>query len=374
MGTLQNRAKENKMILSTDIGSLPFEGSMENFDVSLKELQRKQAYQSAEEFQQKIVETFLDKMNAGIDVPNFPQFRDMNQMFLSLIEGSEKTENGYVETPALHVKPGEGRIAEMEILRRNAGKIAEKTGNLFKIRFCITGPYTMSRLFAYKNPQTLTRLGDILAEIIEQNIFRDKNCVVTMVSVDEPIFGLVDDPLLDWGSDGREALLKAWETMFHTAAAKNVETCIHLHTSSDELFWEAKTLEIIDFPVNDSIYRAKTTKRKLEAKDKFLKASICITDFDALIMKKLETHQHRSISPQEIGEVWKQIVNGNLDPKTFIEDIRTMKKRLHNIVKLFGVERVPYAGPECGLRGFPTYECAIECLKRVATSVIEYET
>jgi methionine synthase II (cobalamin-independent) len=46
-----------------------------------------------------------------------------------------------------------------------------------------------------------------------------------------------------------------------------------------------------------------------------------------------------------------------------------MKKRLTKILELFGENRVPYAGPECGLRSFPTYESALECLRRVVESV-----
>jgi 5-methyltetrahydropteroyltriglutamate--homocysteine methyltransferase len=352
MGTLQNNTKRNtRMILSTDIGSLPFENGL------------------SKDPQQKIVQSFLDKLNAGIDVPNFPQFRDMSQMFLQLIKGLEKIEGGYVETDVLYIKDGEGRIPEMEALRANANQIAEKIGESVKIRFCISGPYTLSRFFVYKNARTLTRLGNVLAEIIEQNIFRYKNCAVVMVSVDEPVFGTVDDPMLDIGSEGREALLKAWENMFHKAATKNVETYLHLHSSSDELFWNAEKLKIIDFPVNDPIYQAKTVKRKFESMDKFLKASICITEFDALIKRKLEATHHKSVSSQEIGETWKQMATGTISPETFLEEVDVMKKRLQKIVSLFGVERVPYAGPECGLKGFPTYKCAIECLKRVASAI-----
>jgi len=357
------------MILSTDIGSLPLENNQEKFDASFKAFKETTLNISDTEFEQKILKSFIDKLNAGIDVPNFPQFRDMNRMFLQLIEGLEKVEGGYIETETLRLKNGKGIIAEMEVLRRNASKIAEETRKPVKTRFCITGPYTLSCLFTYRNAQTFRRLGTILTEILEQNLFREKHCAVVLVSIDEPAFGFIDDPLLDRGSEGRETLLKAWETMFHAAAAKNVETCLHLHSTSDELFWEAKSLKILDSHVNDPLYRTSLTKQKLEAKDKFLKASICITEFDTLIRKKLETTRRTKVSTQQIGETWKKITRGTLDPRTFIENVDVMKTRLQKTVNFFGVERIPYAGPECGLGGFPTYECAIECLKRVATAI-----
>ncbi len=49
-----------------------------------------------------------------------------------------------------------------------------------------------------------------------------------------------------------------------------------------------------------------------------------------------------------------------------LEELEQIKKRLADIIGFFGENRVPYAGPECGLKGFPTYQSAIECLKRVA--------
>lgn len=339
------------MIRSTDVGSLP-----------LKKGQTRTV-------EQRVIEGLVDKLNAGIEVPNFPQFRDMNLMFLSMIEGLEKIEGGYVEADALRVKSGEGRIAEMQIIKRNAGQIAHTVGRPVEIRFCITGPYTLSSLFIYKNAQTFARLGNVLAEILEQNLFREKQCAVVLVSVDEPVFGFLDDPLLDRGSEGREALLKAWETIFHKASAKNVETSLHLHRTSDPLFWEIRNLQIVESHVDDPFYESETTKKKLETEDKFIKASICRTEFDVLIRKKLEALHVGKVSTQEIGDVWKQITRKNLDPKSFIEDINTMKIRLRKIVNQFSVERVSYAGPECGLKGFPTYECAIECLKRVATAI-----
>jgi len=53
----------------------------------------------------------------------------------------------------------------------------------------------------------------------------------------------------------------------------------------------------------------------------------------------------------------------------YLEDIGLMKKRLKDILERFGVDRVAMAGTECGLRGFPTYSSAIECLRRVSKAM-----
>jgi methionine synthase II (cobalamin-independent) len=72
---------------------------------------------------------------------------------------------------------------------------------------------------------------------------------------------------------------------------------------------------------------------------------------------------------EKIAETWKNITKKQTDPTIFVENIKLIEERLAKIVGFFGENRVPYAGPECGLKGFPTYESAMECLKRVSKAV-----
>ena len=51
-----------------------------------------------------------------------------------------------------------------------------------------------------------------------------------------------------------------------------------------------------------------------------------------------------------------------------------MKTRLSRTIERFGLERVLYAGPECGLKTFPRYENAIENLRRVSEAVNQINT
>ena len=61
------------------------------------------------------------------------------------------------------------------------------------------------------------------------------------------------------------------------------------------------------------------------------------------------------------------------DSEQFLETVDTMKGRLVKIVERFGAERVLYAGPECGLKGYPTIEIAFECLRRAASVVKSFK-
>ncbi|MEM3530577.1 MAG: hypothetical protein QXD42_02095, partial [Nitrososphaerales archaeon] len=195
---------------------------------------------------------------------------------------------------------------------------------------------------------------------------------VELVAIDEPAFGFLSDPLIDYGSEGREELLKSWEDISHKVVSMGAYSCIHLHNTADDLFWEVNSLNIIESHAEDSIYESKNTKQFLEKKDKFLKASICITNFDKLIRDKILA-ESRAIDEvalmQRVDKAWTEINQGIINPNGFLEPIEIMIKRLKKIVGNYGIERVPYAGPECGMKGFPKYESALECLKRVSNTV-----
>ena len=357
---------------SCDSGSIPFTGNLRKY------LDGAAGYgqvsnEATEFFEQNVISVFTDKAEAGIEVPNYPQFRDMTEMFFDMMAGISKVNGGYVETTPLTIKNGMGAIPEVSAIKNLSNFISEKLGASFNIRICITGPYTLASRFAYKDKGTFVRVGKVLAQVVEANVFKNRHGAAQLVSIDEPVFGLVDDPLLDYGAEGRENLLKAWEILAQKIKAKGAQSVLHLHTTQDELFWNVKTLDIIESHVDDSFYQAKSTRESLEATDKFTKASIAITDFDQLIRNQIIADSRLKLSEtsmnEKIAETWTGVNRGQIDANSFIEDINLIKKRLAKILELLGENRVPYAGPECGLGSFPTYESALECLRRVAKTV-----
>lgn len=367
---------KKNMIESYDVGSIPFIGNSNKFlegSLSYRSNNASQNANSAEYFEKKVIETFIDKINAGIDVPNYPQFRDMNKMFLESIEGLEKNKMGYIELGKLSIPKEKSLIKEIAVIKTNSEKISKKIGHPFKVKISITGPYTLSGLFLYKNSETFIKLGEIILSIVENSIFRGKYGQVDIISLDEPTFGFLDDPLLDYGSDGNENLRKSWETIFQKAKSKGVKTCIHLHNTVNGLFWGLKSLNIVESHVEDSLYRSEKTKKLLESNDKFLKASITTSIFDNLIKNHIVANESNENSEfsiiEKIAEAWKNIQSKKLDPAIFLEKTELIQKRLTNIIDLFGSERVLYAGPECGLKSFPTYECALKCLTITADVV-----
>ena len=315
-------------------------------------------------FEKEVARAFLDKLRAGINVPAYPQFRDMSSMFLSIVDGFEKTAGGYLETGSFRVKQGKAILPEVAAVKRHAQEICAESGGPFELRVCVTGPYTLASFFPYRNSQTYTQLGRVLSEVVKANVFAFKQGKVALVAIDEPLFGVVDDPSIERGTMGRESLLGAWDLMMSAARERKAETCIHLHRTSDELFWEVESLNIVESHVGDPLYRMNATKEWLERKDKLLKASVASADYDKLIREKLGM----SATGNAVADVWRKIATGEVDPKLYLEDVDLMKKRLMGMEERFGAERVPWVGPECGLRGFPTYESAIECLRRVSAA------
>lgn len=365
------------MTRSCDVGSMPFVGDSKKFVEGASRFSLYSADESAEFFEKNMLEGLLDKIRVGIDVPNYPQFRDMNEMFLSMMDGVERIKGGYLETKIPSVKTDKSSIPEVMVIEKHSQRIQEKKGAAFEVRICVTGPYTLSSFFPYRNKSIFIRLGNVISQIVENSIFNDKHGRVSLVSVDEPVFGLQDDSLIDFGSEGRENLQRAWESIFHKAKSKNAQTLMHLHSTVDGLFWDIDSLEIIDSHVDDPLHQTKKTKEKLESTDKFLKGSIAFSEFDNLIRQRILSNSREKLTEvsvnEKIAEAWKSINRGETDPKIFLENIDVMKQRLAKLVNRFGVERVPYAGPECGLKGFATYESAVECLRRVSSAIESFE-
>ena len=333
--------------------------------------------ESAQYFEKLITQIFIDKAKTGIDVPNYPQFRDIYQMFLDPLEGVEKAKEGYLQTGILSMKKEKTILPEVTAIQKNSQKIGDVIGEPFKIRICVVGPHILSSFFTYRSNDIFSQLSDIISQIVENNIITTKQARVNIVSLEEPLLGMIDDPLISYGSAGREKLLRSWESIFSKAKAKGAQTTLHLHKTSDEIFWQTKSLDIVEIPVDDAIYQMKRTQQLLDSTDKTLMASLCTNDFDKLIRQKIQETQKRANAltiGEQTAETWKHIKSGRLSPETFLESTHLMKKRLTKIIERFGLEKVPYAAPECGLRGFPSYGCALEYLRRVSDAVKTYQS
>lgn len=359
------------MVRSTDIGSMPPNFDLEEFWNGANSYGPFMSY-IYPNFEKIVVGKMIDKYKAGLDVPTYPQFRDMNEMFIRNIDGLRKNDNGsYSITGPLSITEKKAKIAEVSALEKNFGEIAEAVGGKADLRVCITGPATLAWQLNKRTGNSYSEFGRVLSSMAAANVFDGKHGRVSLLSIDEPIFG-VNDPTVDYGSEGREKLLKAWDGIA-AAIPKGVQTVLHLHNTGDPLFWDSN-VDIIESHTNDLIYTTPRTKRLLEEHDKFLKAPITPTVFDEFIKRRIGSDDQTSVSVE-----WEKIRKREADPISYLEESAVMSKRLAKIMELFGEERVPFAGPECGPKGYFVgdyffYDCALEQLRRAAETVSNFNT
>ena len=364
-------------MLSSDIGSMP---TKINGDTIWSGARRAGSLlpllgvgnEDYEIFKDELVSAFIDKVKAGVDVPNYPQFRDMNEMYFTIMNGFTKQGGALIAQDQIRAKSG-AAIPETEILKRESSRICDETGvDRVKVKACVTGPYTLASFFQHKSPSLYEELGHSIASILRESVFDTKSAVLCHVSIDEPVLGFMNDPLLDYGSDGRESLRKAWEEIAHVGASHGMDVSMHLHDTSENLFWDVEHLGILASHVGDPIYTQESTKARLEETDKHLWAAVGITQFDTLIENYYREKGFSGNIPEKIGEVWTDLRKGKVNPFMFLEEASLMKKRLEKITGFFGSERIAYASPECGLNSFPEYTVAVECLRRASSIIADF--
>jgi len=342
-------------VKTTDVGSLPPLEPREKLDRAASAYVSVVGYLTesslAKLFEKVVLKSLEDKVKAGVEAPNYPQLRDMNEMFMRQVSGVRRARGGYeVEGRLRALSP---KVPELEVLRRNLSVLREL--GVSELRACVTGPYTLSTLFKTRTPDLIAQLGEVVTKFTEASVFNLRGARVTLVFVDEPVLGFLDDPLLDPESVGREALLKAWEQVCHKASSLGAEAGFHLHTTANPLFWEVEHLKIIQSHVGDPIYERK--EPKLEEHDKLIAASVCRTDLDALIAEK--------VGEGRLGEVWASIRSGGSSGVEYLEGLELMARRARRALELYG-SRVACSCPECGLGSFPSYSLALECLRRAS--------
>jgi 5-methyltetrahydropteroyltriglutamate--homocysteine methyltransferase len=361
-------------VLSSDIGSMPatteprvIEAGAQRSGTLLPLLNI--GVEDYSGFRDAVVSGYADKAKAGVEVPNYPQFRDMNEMFFQLMRGIEKGDGGLMAVGSIRPVKG-ASIPEVDVIRRESAKARELSGrDKLRLRICVTGPYTMASFFGAKTPGLYRMLGRAVARILDASLFRSRYAEVTHVCVDEPVLGFMNDPMLDFGAEGREALRAAWDDICRTASIRGVDTSMHLHNTSESLIWDVEHLNAVGSHVGDPIYTSESTRQLLEEKDKYIWAALGVTQFDTLIQMYYRAEGYKGDMPEKIGETWTGIKKGVIDPYIFLEDQGTMEKRLSKILEFFGAERVTYASPECGLNSFPDYGVAVECLRRSVAAI-----
>ena len=337
-------------IIYDDIGSYPLPKGISNDWIQSAFTSRSQDDQLF-----KIIASAMEqKVMAGVEVPTYPQFQDMNRQFLKVIDDPACTDE------PLLVKESEAKILELEALRDYASKYRSDHGDQLKIRVCITGPVEL-----YLKEFGSTAYGDVLEnfaksidKFVKNSIAHSGDLVVNTISIDEPSIGLNPQIML-----GDEDIIKALTIAGESAYRHDIDTEIHLHSPLNyRLVCQVPSINVIGVEsASTPSYLDLIDRTDLMATDTFIRVGIARTDIfglSAILNEKYNINVWKE--PDRLSEII-----------TEMETPEVIAKRLSKCYEMFG-ERIKYIGPDCGLGSWPTQDLAWQLLRNTTAGIDKF--
>jgi len=310
-------------IFFDDIGSFPLPRG-----VRVRSLSRDQ-------YLNLVREVLAYKKQAGVQVPTYPQFRDMVRMFMDEIEDPSKTESPYL------IKKEHAKIMELEAVEPGQA-----------VRVCVTGPIELyiSAFGATHYPDILNRLAESVARFLAAA--RDDGRM-SVASLDEPSLGLNSNIIFS-----EDEILEALDIA--SVPCRGMDCEIHLHSPLySEVSARVPGINIVGVEsASHPDYLQLIDKRILEETDTYLRAGIARTDIlsmSARLNEKLGVNLW-----DDLPRLEKEILE--------MESPGILKKRLEKAHAQFG-DRLRATGPDCGLGSWPSQELAGRLLSNCAAAV-----
>ena len=334
-------------VIFDDVGSYPLPEGITREWV-------KQAFRAYEENKRRIQElvgnAIRQKLDAGVELPNYPQFQDMISQFAEPILDDSRTEEPFL------VREEEARIAELDALEAFAARYKEEKGEKLRIRVCVTGPIELYyRIFqppVYED--ILKNIAKSVQRFVKWSVEHARNYEVACVCVDEPSLGL--DPRIE-----EEGVIFALEISTEFAFKHRIDTQIHLHSP---IFYETvlnvRSICVIgvESAANPS-YLDLIAKERLEEADKFLRVGVARTDFASMAAEYDEKHNTNVFREGE--DALRKVIDEFNSPEIVC-------KRMKNAFSKFG-SRIKYVGADCGLSSFPSQALAFSLLKNIRRGI-----
>ncbi|MFQ5832082.1 MAG: hypothetical protein ACE5H4_05235 [Candidatus Thorarchaeota archaeon] len=238
-----------------------------------------------------------------------------------------------------HLPEKRANIAEIIALESGAEKLCKQlqTGRI-SYKACVTGPLELTlnfqRLLGFPRvyDDTLVEFFTEAVRAYVKNSHRNtKYLRAEIVTVDEPSIGLegLADFFSDTGTDAKlNHLLSCWNRIFDQVPG-NCYRGLHLHTSPFEQLFHSNW-NLLEAHVG--VY---VKKEWLEDYDKSIRAALMRTDGPTIP------------KGTDLKAAWEEIRSGNYEK--FLQPLNDMTEILSEYVEMYGLERVPFAGPECGL-------------------------
>jgi 5-methyltetrahydropteroyltriglutamate--homocysteine methyltransferase len=317
---------DNVGLFFDDIGSYPLPKGIRLDDIS------------QEQYMELVKDALAQKIASGVEVPTYPQFRDMIKMFLEPIEKIENQESPYL------IKKEAAEILELH---------AVPTGR--QVRVCVTGPVELYlHAFGATNyTDILCNLAESVARFLER---AQESGKMAVASLDEPSLGISSAVVFD-----EEEIQNALEIA--SRPCKGMDCEVHLHSPLyAELCTRVPGLSIIGVESAAHPDYLKLIDRKiLEDTDTYLRAGIARTDILSMVA---------SLNDRLGINLWED--PARLEKEILaMESPQAMENRLDATYRAFG-DRLRAAGPDCGLGSWPSQSMANKLLSNIATAIASY--
>jgi 5-methyltetrahydropteroyltriglutamate--homocysteine methyltransferase len=288
-------------------------------------------------FYEVIIDSFRKKLITGLDTATYPQHYDMNLQFSEPIRES-MSKGTYI------VDKTHAIIPEVRMIEQEAKELSEEFNRKISLRVCITGPMELylKEIGTTAYEDILLMFAETVRNFAENAILNTKYVKVDVICLDEPSFGFQDI------NTSKDTILEIMEEAYDFQGVKKQ---IHIHSSSHIAdLAEIKNLDVLSFEYAGSPKSIENVSRKmLETANKQIRVGVSRTDINSIIAE----HLGKSVT-QASAEL--------------VESEETIKKRFMVAKKKYG-ERMTFAGPDCGLGGWPTQEQAQLLLVRTVDAV-----
>jgi len=300
-----------------------------------------------------INDAFQQKIDAGVEVPNYPQYQDVF-VFLKVIRDPDCCDNPF------EVKLECARIDELEAIEEVAKTYREQFGETLKVRICVTGPTEL-----YLREFGGTQYSDIYSlfaksvdKFVRNSMKSARNFKIATVSIDEPSIGLNPELAFD-----ENDIISALTDASKSGSKLGADVGIHLHSPLYyNLACETPTINVIGVEsASKPSYLELIDKKVLESTDSFLRLGIVRTDISTLAGVLNERH---------CTNVWKDQQYFN-EIITEYETPAVITKRLKLAYRCFG-NLIKYAGPDCGLGSWPNQRIAFVLLSNAAQCIRDF--
>lgn len=327
-----------------DIGSFPLPAGIKRDDYAKAYVQAREMIINGQDpysdafvektFCQTVVDSYRKKLDAGLDVANYPQhFDGMRQVGDSI--------DAAMEQGSFIVDNKNAILPEIYVLNHEAKRLSEEYGKKILLRVSIFGPIEMylNKIGATAYPEELNGFAETINRFAKNCILNSKYIETKVISIDEPSLG--HSPFAGTPELIQKALEKAYDF-------KGPTRQIHLHFASGiHDLLPVKGLDVLSFEYAASPKNINSvSKAMLQESDKQIRVGIARTDIDA---------------------IWAELYEKGVTQPTaeqIVEPLDVIQKRFKFAKEKYG-EKMTFTGPDCGMGSWPTQEAAELLLKRV---------